>query len=56
VLLLLPSHATPEKDWTPSKVMQGHLQNLVNQGFMMMTELTACRVPEDPAFTAPVDG
>jgi hypothetical protein len=43
-------------DWTPSKVMQGHLQNLTNQGFMMAAEHMACHVLEDPAFPAPTDG
>jgi hypothetical protein len=45
-----------EQDWTPSKVTQGHLQSLVNQGFMTVIELMACRVPEDPAFAAPAEG
>jgi hypothetical protein len=37
-------------------VPQGHLQNLMNQGFMTALELTASCVPEDPAFPAPVEG
>jgi hypothetical protein len=36
--------------------MQGHLQCLVNQGFMTTAELTTCRVSEDPAFPAPAEG
>jgi hypothetical protein len=39
-------------EWTMSKIMQEHLQNLVSQRNMMAAELTACRVPEDP--TSPV--
>jgi hypothetical protein len=56
VLLLLPSQAMVEQDWTPSKVKRGHLQNIANQGMMMAMELVACLVPEDPAFPAPVEG
>jgi hypothetical protein len=56
VLLLLPSPAMVEQDWTPSNVMQGHLQTLVNQGFMMVMDLAACRVPEDHVFPVPVEG
>jgi hypothetical protein len=37
-----------EQDWTSSKVMQEHLQNLVSQEFMMAAELVTCRVPKDP--------
>jgi hypothetical protein len=33
--------------WTPSKVMQAHLQNLVSQGFMMAVELATYHVPKD---------
>jgi hypothetical protein len=29
-----------------SEVMQEHLQNLVSQGYMTVTELTTCCVPE----------
>jgi hypothetical protein len=36
--------------------MPGHLQKLVKYGFMAAVELEACRVLEDPAFPAPVDG
>jgi hypothetical protein len=36
------------QDWTPSKVMQVHLQSLVSKVFMMVIELTTCRLPEDP--------
>jgi hypothetical protein len=56
VLLLLPSQAMVEQDWTPSKVTQGHMQNLTKQGFMTATELMACRVPEDPAFPTTPEG
>jgi hypothetical protein len=56
VLLLLPSQAMAEQDWTPSTVMQGHLQSHVSQGFMTAMELVACRVPEDPVFPSPVYG
>jgi hypothetical protein len=56
VLILLPSQAMAEQDWTPSTITQGHLQNLAKQGFMMAAKLTACRVPEDPAFLAPSEG
>jgi hypothetical protein len=56
VLLLLPSQVMAEQDWTPSKVRQGHLQNIANQGMMMAMELVACLVPEDPAFPTPAEG
>jgi hypothetical protein len=45
-----------EQDWTPSKVMQGHLQNLMNQGFMMAVELPAYRVPGVLTFPTSADG
>jgi hypothetical protein len=45
-----------EQDWTPSTIMLGHLQKLMKHGFMVATELVACRVPEDPTFPAPVEG
>jgi hypothetical protein len=45
-----------EQDWTPSTVMQGHLQKITKQGFMTVAELAACRVPEDPTFPMPVEG
>jgi hypothetical protein len=38
-LLLLPSRAMVEQDWTPSKITQEHLQNLVSQGFMTAAKL-----------------
>jgi hypothetical protein len=56
VLFLLPSQAIGEQDWTPSKVMQGHLQSLVKQGFMKASKLVACRVSKDPSFPAPTEG
>jgi hypothetical protein len=56
VLLLLPSQAMAELDWTPSVVMQGHLQKLTKQGFMMVAELAAYLVPEDPTFPTPAEG
>jgi hypothetical protein len=37
-------------------ITQGHLQKLRKQGFMMVAELTACRVPEDLAFPTPAEG
>jgi hypothetical protein len=49
VLLLLPSQAMAEQDWTPSKVTQGHMQSLMKQGFKSVSELVACRVPQDAA-------
>jgi hypothetical protein len=33
----------------PFCVMAEHLENLMNQGRMMVAELTACHMPEDPA-------
>jgi hypothetical protein len=56
VLHILPSLALVEQDWTPSKVTQGHLQNLMNQGLMTVAQLMSCCVPEDPAFPALVEG
>jgi hypothetical protein len=49
VLLPLSPRAMVEQDWTPSIITSGHLQKLKNQGFMMVAELTAYHVPEDPA-------
>jgi hypothetical protein len=43
-----------EQDWTPSKVMHAHLQNLVS--LMTATELTTCHVPEDPTSPVPIEG
>jgi hypothetical protein len=37
-----------EQDWTPFKVTQDHMQNLVSQGFMTAAEVTICRMLEDP--------
>jgi hypothetical protein len=45
-----------EQDWTPSIVMQRHLQSLVSRGFMTMEELVTSCVPEDPISPASVDG
>jgi hypothetical protein len=45
-----------EQDWTPSTITPGHLQKLVKHGFVAVTELEACRVPEDPALPAPMEG
>jgi hypothetical protein len=56
VLLLLPSQPMAEQEWTPSKVTQGQLHNLMNQQFMMAMELTVCRMPECPAFPVPMEG
>jgi hypothetical protein len=36
-----------------SEVMQEHLQNLVSQRYMIVTELATCHVPEDPTSPAP---
>jgi hypothetical protein len=55
VLLLLPSQAMAELDWTPSKVTQCHLQSLMKQGFMNVTELVAYHVLEDLTFPAPAE-
>jgi hypothetical protein len=35
--------------------MQGHLQILVNQGFMTVMEHAAYHMPVDPSFSMPVD-
>jgi hypothetical protein len=56
VLLVLPPQSMMEQDWTPSKVMKEHLQNLKSQGFMMAMELVTCRVPEDPVSPTLVEG
>jgi hypothetical protein len=45
-----------EQGWTPSEVAQVHLYDLMSQGFMMVVELTTCRVPEDPASPALMEG
>jgi hypothetical protein len=45
-----------EQDWTLFSIMPGHMQKLMKHGFMAAAELEACRVPEDPAFPAPVEG
>jgi hypothetical protein len=45
-----------ELGWTASEVMQGHLQNLMSQGYMTMAELATCCVPEDPASVALAGG
>jgi hypothetical protein len=37
-------------------VMPGHQQKLVNQGFMMATDLTVYHVLEDPAFHVSAEG
>jgi hypothetical protein len=56
VSLLPPPQAMAEQDWMPSTTMQGHLQKLTKQGFMMAVELAACRVRKDPMFPAPAEG
>jgi hypothetical protein len=56
VLPSLPPWAMVEQDWTPSTIMPGHLQKLVQHGFMPAAELKACHVLEDPAFPAPAEG
>jgi hypothetical protein len=45
-----------EQGWTPSEVMQAHLQDLASQGFMMAVKLATYRVSEDPASNTPVEG
>jgi hypothetical protein len=45
-----------ELGWTASEVMQGNLQNLMSQGYMMAAELVTCRMPEDPASPVQVRG
>jgi hypothetical protein len=45
-----------EQDWTPSKVTQEHLQNLMSQGFMTVAKLRTYCVPEDPMSPAPTEG
>jgi hypothetical protein len=52
----LPPRTMAEQDWTPSTLTPDHLQKLVKHGFMAVTDLEACRVPEDPAFRAPTEG
>jgi hypothetical protein len=44
------------QDWTPSAVTLEHLQTLLKDGFMALTELEACHVPEDPTFPVPTEG
>jgi hypothetical protein len=36
--------------------MQGHLQKLTKQGFMMAVKPATCRVPGDPALPTPAKG
>jgi hypothetical protein len=45
-----------KQDWTPFVVTSGHLQKLVEHGFMVAAELRACHVPEDQVFPAPAEG
>jgi hypothetical protein len=45
-----------EQDWTPFKVTQEHLTNLVSQGFMTVTELMTYHMPKDPVAPVPVEG
>jgi hypothetical protein len=45
-----------ESSWPASETTQEHLQHLINQGYMTATELATCRVPTDPASSAPVGG
>jgi hypothetical protein len=45
-----------ESSWPASKVMQEHLQNLMNVGYMTAVELATCCVPEDPASPALAGG
>jgi hypothetical protein len=43
-----------ELGWVTSKVTEGHLQNLMTQGYMTTAELETCHVPEYPASLVPV--
>jgi hypothetical protein len=45
-----------ELGWSASEATEEHLQNLLSQGYMMMVELTTCRMPEDPASPVPTGG
>jgi hypothetical protein len=45
-----------ELGWTTLEVTQEHLQNLVNQGYMIVTKLATYHVSKDPASPAPVGG
>jgi hypothetical protein len=45
-----------ESSWPTSKVMQEHLQNLMNEGYMTAVELATCCVPEDPTSPALAGG
>jgi hypothetical protein len=55
-LLPVDPRVMAEHDWTPSTIMPSHLQNLVKQGFMIVVELMACHVSEDPVFPMPIEG
>jgi hypothetical protein len=44
-LFLLTSRVMVKQDWTPSKVMHEHLQDLMSQRFMMAIELVTYHVP-----------
>jgi hypothetical protein len=35
--------------WSVSEATQEHLQNLMNQWYMMASDLVTCHMPEDPA-------
>jgi hypothetical protein len=50
------SQTMVDNGWSPSKVTQAHLQDLVSQGFMMEVEHVFCRVPEDPVSPMPMEG
>jgi hypothetical protein len=45
-----------ESGWPVLEVTQEHLQNLVSQGYMTMTELATCYVPKDLTSPAPTRG
>jgi hypothetical protein len=45
-----------EQGWKPLEVTQVHLQDLVSQGFMTVAQLMTCRVPEDHASPASLEG
>jgi hypothetical protein len=45
-----------ESSWPASEIAQEHLQNLISQGYMTVTELATSRVLKDPPSFVPVGG
>jgi hypothetical protein len=45
-----------ELSWPVSEATQEHLQKLMSQGYMTMTELDTCLVPVDSPIPTPVGG